>query len=93
MTDPYQILSLVCDALDVSPLQVLARDRHAPKPLARQLTAWLLYRWVHIPQTQVAGLLGVTYSTVSYYVRNVERRRRNGELRSLCDSLARGLDK
>lgn len=89
MTDPYQILSLVCDALDVSPLQVLVRDRHAPKPLARQLTAWLLYRWVHLPQTQVAGLLGVTYSTVSYYVRNVERRRRNGELRGLCDSLAR----
>lgn len=87
--DPYNVLYLVATELGTTPLAVLCKDRHAPLPAVRQLTAWLLIKWVHLPIVEVAGLLDVTYSTVLYYVRNVERRRRNGEWTDLCLRLAR----
>lgn len=68
---------------------VLSKDRHAPLPQARQLSAWLLVKWWKVPIVKVAGLLDVSYSTVAYYLRNVERRRRNGELSDLLTRLAR----
>jgi hypothetical protein len=84
-------LYLVCDELDISPLEVLCPDRHSPLPFARELVAWLLYKWEGWTKVAIADFLGVNPSTVRYYLRNIERKRRNGEVVDLCRRLVRAL--
>lgn len=87
-----QIIFLVCEELDISALELLCPNRHRPLPMARQLVAWLLWTWEGFTQQQAADVLGVTVSTVGYYIRNVERRRRNhGEWAPTCKRLVKAL--
>jgi len=81
-----KVIFLVCEELGVTPLQLLCPDRTRPLPMARQLSAWLMWNWGFTMQ-QAADSLGVSVSTVGYYCRNVERRRANGEWRTICRRL------
>jgi hypothetical protein len=86
-----QVLFLVCDELDVSPLAVLVADRRRPLPQARHMVAWLLCQWEGWTRRSVAHALGVNEKTVAYYLRNVRRNLLNGEWTDLTHRLSQGL--
>lgn len=69
-------LDSVCEEIEVAPWMVESSDRHAPLPHARQLIAWLLYR-DGFNLVAIASAMGRNPTTVSYYIRNLERRRRS----------------
>lgn len=69
-------LASVSALLGVAPWMIESSDRHAPLPHARQLIAWLL-SVEGFTAVAIASVMGRNPSTVLYYIRNLERRRRS----------------
>lgn len=70
-------LDLAANAFGLTADDILGRDRHRPRPLARAAAISLLVRWHRLTITDTATFLGLTYSTTSYHLRRLPHLRRH----------------
>jgi ATPase involved in DNA replication initiation len=70
--DRDEFLRLVCDELNVSPLDVMGEKRDERTTRARHLVMWALHTCCKASKTQIGAAMGRNHATVLYALRAVD---------------------